>query len=273
MKEAHDEEIDELKKYARFWRIEKDCSQAQEKIANYAPPKLQEHDYALVAEAGGQKIRKFAAYDAGSTKTAARALYENRHRYPYAWRKKAAARLLARAEKFAAHIPDYLNTYLHKAAGFGYPTEETIEQTLLERLNLAKEAAYTDEKQKLAEVLSKMAEDATLRFDEDFIKAAMEAIEHFDAETGLTAKYGSEIGLPEDLIASGRTTEKLSKLASYKYAEAKLVNGKSIDVTQVQKEALAAVDPGLVDLDAGELASVLPTLPRGDADLLVRLSE
>lgn len=273
MKEAHDDEIDELKKYARFWRIENDCAQAHEKIASYEPPKLQDRDYALVAEANGKPIRKFAAYDAGSTKMAARSLYENRHRYPYAWRKKAAARILARAEKFASHIPDYLNTYLHKAAGFGYPTEETIEQTLLERLNMAKEASFADEKQKLAEVLSKMAEDAELRYNEDFVKAAMEAIEHFDAETGLTAKYGSEIGLPEDLIASDRTTEKLAKLASYKHAEAKLVNGRSIDVTQIQKEALSAVDPKLAELDAGELASVLPTLPRGDADLLVRLSE
>lgn len=272
VKGANDRQMKSCRDHARFWQINDECETAAQKLAAVKPRELQDQDYALLQKNGEATIRKYAAYDGESTVKAAMAFYDNRAKYPLAWRKTAAARILARAEKHGAHLPEYIETYLHKAAALGYPSPDSVSAILVQRLN-ATDARRNDEAvAKFASFMESMIDDEQLRLDHGLVKSAMETVENFDAYIGATHKYGEDFSLPEEIIDSKQTTEKLAKLAGISDCEVQLINGSRVDVTELKKEALAAVDPGLANMSPGELTQVLPTLPQGDADLLVRLT-
>jgi len=270
VKHASAEDRRRCTEHARFWGVDNICQSAARKIASWVAPDLQDDDYALVVDAASAKVRKYAAYDRESTAKAALAFTEQRHGLPLAWRKTAAAKLLSRVDRYGITLPDFVNTYLHKAAGFGYPSASSVEKALLQRILIDDEAPEAS--QKLASVLELMTENPGLRYDDDFVKAAVSTLDLYDQETGLYMKYGEAVDLPEELLDTDLTTDRLEKLAGLSKQRVMLVNGREVDVSSLTKEALAAVDPSLAKLGSEELQSVLPTLPRPDADLLVRLA-
>ena len=271
---AHLQQADagDLKKtatYAKFWGILSECEDAYRKVAAYEPPEIPDSVYALCIEYGDERIRKYAAFDADSTREAAEMFYENRTRYPLAWRTKVAAELLQRAETYDVMLPEYVNTYLHKAAGAGYPTEASVEDMLVSRRERVKRA-HAQEVQGLTDLFHILASEPRLQLDAGFVKQAMTCLENFDVACGLTDAYDAGLPLPEEIIASENTLPHLQKLATSSVVE--LVNGTEINVRNLRKTALAAVDPKLEKLSHEELAEVLPTLPLEDANLLVRLA-
>jgi hypothetical protein len=272
VKEANEVTMQRCQDHAKFWKIAEECEEARVKLASYEAPSLSETDFALLQRDGEDVICKYAAFDNTSTVDAAEAFYRNRSAYPLTWRHDTAINLLKKAAEFKAYLPDYIETYLHKAAGFGFASPETAENMLVERLNKSHPAKTAADTSKLTDVVECMLKDEALCADPDFVKTAMEVIEKYDACNGLTDWYGSGISLPEELIDSRYVTNKLEKLAGCSKLAVELVNGRSVDVTTLTKEALEAVDPDLAKLGAAELIDVLPTLPKGDADLLVRLT-
>lgn len=254
---------------ARFWGIQDQCAEVEQKIAGYKPAELSDDQYALVKQAGDQTIRKFAAFDRNSTVEAGIALVNQRERYPLSWRKEAALRLLGKAAEYDAPLPEFVQQALHKTAGLAYPTAESAEEMLVSRLNMVKKAEHQEMMSKLASLLEHLIDHQELRYDQSFVKEAVAAIEQVDVEAGLTDCYGQGMLLPEDLLDI--TTNQLEKVAGMKIAVT-LVNGHTLPLEGLSKEALDAVDPNLSKLASDELADVLPTLPKGDADLLVRLT-
>ncbi len=254
--------------HARFWNVLGECEEIGQKLASYQPPKLTDADFALVVPEHG--VRKFAAHDGQSAFQAAVDFAEQRHRYPLAWRKHAACRILTVAEETDTALPDYANHALHKSAGLSFPTPETVETALVQRMNHTPEE-FRPLQEKLGCLLSHLVENESLRRDFDFVKHAVEAVEQYDIETGLSEKYGESIDLPEDLLSDRLTFDKVAKLAGVSKLAVTLVNGQTVDVCELEKSALAAVDPKLASMDPGQLAAVLPTLPQADADLLTRV--
>ncbi len=260
VKQASKGVLQQCRDHAHFWGITDECEQAIAKLGEYKEPELREGDFALVADG----VRKYAAYDETSTFQSAVDFVEHRASYPLAWRKIAAAKLLARADKYGVTLPEYVDQALHKTAGLGFPSEESIEEALVCRLNHIKQAAVAEQ---LGAAL-KALEDPTARFDDDTVKLAMETLEAVDVDQGLTDLYGHGVDLPEELI--GTTTSSLEKIAGTT-PSVKLINGRVIDVDDLTKEALDAIDPRLSKMASSELVDVLATLPKSDADLLVRL--
>lgn len=276
VKSAGDNQVAEVDTYARFWGIEDDVRSAREKWAAYNDvPAPEPEDYALNVEHQGQPVQKFAAYDADSTVAAVRAFEQSRHKLPYAWRKTAAVNLLARSKQYNAQIPDYLHVVLEKSAGYGVPTADGLRALLSERMAVLPVRKLSEELDKLALFVDTMAESETLRYDPEMVKSANEAFDLFDRETGAYTYYQSgEVSLPEEAIDRYTTLSVLEKAASAalpKYVT--LVNGWECNPHTLDKTALATVDPDLMGMSTAELVDVLPTLPRGDADLLRRLVE
>jgi hypothetical protein len=269
LKQASASELEEVTQYATFWNILPECKAAITKLAAYEPKATPDTAYALCEEVGDAKIRKYAAFDGDSTREAAIAFYDNRTRYPLEWRIKTAAELINRAEQFEAHIPEYINVYLHKAAGAGYPSEQSVEDMLISRREIVKKA-YAQETERLTDLLGLMASDVKLQLSSSFVKQAVSCLENFDVACGLTDAYDQGLPLPEEMIDSQNILPELEKLASSSFV--KLVNGAEIDVRGLRKTALAAVDPKLEKMGFNELVEVLPTLPREDADLLMHLA-
>lgn len=259
-----------IEKFARFWGITADVQAAQKKIAaQLAVPALEDRDFALVQEHRGEKIRKFAAFDSNSTVKAATAFYENRHRYPMAWRKQAAVELIRRSEAHLAQLPPVVNDYLHKAAGFGFPSVEAIENAILDRTGRC-QGHLKSAGVKLAEALGAIAAHPDLRYNNDLVRDALEVMDRFDRSTKLAAHYGDDVSLPEEML--DLTQPMLQKAAGYVAGQCKLQNGINVNVHDLTKEALAAVSDELAEMPLAKLAAVLPTLPAPDANVLCRAS-
>lgn len=271
VKNASDQDVKDIDGFARFWNITQDVLDAREKWAAYHQlPEPDEQDYALSVEHQGHQIRKFAAYDSESTAKAARHFADQRHLLPLEWRQKTASELLKRAEKFDAQLPEYAERALEKSACQGQPTVERLRDLVAERVKTA-HARFEPELEKLSQLVGLMVKNDHLLQDRQFVKDAATTFEQFDHYTGISSKYASgEVSLPEEMIDDWSTDSLLAKTASPSRAE--LVNGRTVDVRSLSKEALAVVDADLVSLPDEKLAEVLPTLPKEDADLLVRLA-
>lgn len=255
-----------IRKFATFWNISADVENAIKAIENkqkkVAVSDLTDGDFALVVTHGGEKIRKYAAVDSETTIAAAESLYNNRKAYPYEWRKEAAVRLLAKADKYDAVLPDFVNHYLHKAAGFGAVARDVLDNLLAQRESLVPKV-HEDTLRKVAFGLEDLnAEELT-----DNATMIMGALDEFDRISKLSQYYGDKVDMPEAIVAY--TEPELSKHAGISKNIVKLSNGLEIDVRGISPAHLDAA--GLSKLNHAQLIDVLPTLPRPDADLLCRI--
>lgn len=252
--------------YARFRGMLPQCEQILMKLGQpIAPGEVCDEDYALITTEKGHKHYKLAAYDEASTQHAAQALYDQRTVIPLSWRKTAAVNLINKAAKFDVKFPEYLDNYLHKAAGLGVSNPEAVNRICQDRLAYIHEKKASDAADFMT-LLDKMAEDENLYMNPVFIKSAMEAIGRFDELLGLNAVYRT-ITMPEDLIST--PTNQIEKLAGYNPV-VRLVNGAEVTISSLTKEALAAVNENLSHLEHDDLARILPTLPLEDANILTR---
>jgi hypothetical protein len=261
-----------IMKFARFWQITDDVVAAQKKIAAAAEPRtLGSSDFALNEVHQGTTLKKYAAYDGDTTTRAASAFYDNRHKYPLPWRQKTAKELIARATRFGVigDIPGNVSTYLHKAAGYAFPSQEAITNSLVCRLNRlpgSKKVAS----EKLAAALGAIADAPHLRYNHALVQDVLTLTDRFDHELKLAAHYGDEdVTLPEEML--DLTTPMIKHAGEvHRGGEVDLQNGSTVNVHFLTKEALEVVDPELAKMSKLKLAGVLPTLPRPDADLLCK---
>lgn len=265
IKGASGDKWSDLEDHIRFWGVTAECARLKNKYAELNEVReLPESDYALVKEYGGQTIRKFAAFDAPSTVKSALALYDSREALPYDWKNEVATKLLAKTAQYQAELPAYLNVYLQKVAAFGAVGEIELEKAYIER-DLAYPSQYREEFNKVAEVLDALMSSPELRCDYDFIKEASTIIDRCDSMAGVDIPV-------EGLISDALLVSKLEKIASDESTYiVKMINGKDLDVRDLKKEALDMIDEKLSKLGHAELADVVKTLPRGDADLLSRI--
>lgn len=265
IKQASGPEFDECVQHARFWKIEAECGKAKTKYAELmTAPELTDDDYAVVFYDNGSKIQKFAAYDQASVSQAARSFYEQREQFPYEIRHAAASNLLHKAAAQSVVLPEYVQRYLEKAAALGAFDAGHLEDAIIAREQTCA-AEHMDAFEKVATVLDGMISDSRLCSDPDFIKSACAAVDNYDA---LTQFHG---GLIEEAIGDNLIASELTKVAADQRFTVRLINGLSVDVRELKKEALAAVSPSLSVLGHNELIDVLPTLPREDASLLASI--
>lgn len=265
IKQASGAEFDACVQHARFWGIEAACQKARTKYAELmTAPELTDDDFAVVFHENGVCTRKFAAYDQSSISQAAISFYEQREQFPYEIRHTAASNLLHKAASHSTVLPEYVQRYLEKAAALGAFDSDHLEDAMLAR-EQACLPDHADAFEKVAAVLDETISSDKLRSDPDFIKSACAAIDSYDAMTQFNGPLIEE-AIGNDLIAS-----ELTKIASDQRYTVRLINGLSVDVRELKKEALAAVSPSLSVMDHGELIDVLPTLPREDASLLARI--
>jgi hypothetical protein len=270
---ADSQQIQEIRKYAAFWKIEADLDAAEQALiadrTEMSLSELPDSDFALCQKHGSETIRKYAAVDPTTTVEAAIAFYENRTRYPLEWRKQAAVNLLARADQFATPLPAYVSEYLHKAAGYAVATTEAIDQALGARIDLTP-ARDHEALNKIAVVLNKIAESEELRYNTELVAEVLGAMDEYDRDIKLAQHYESgRLPLPEEMLAMTETS--LQKYAGCQNRIVRLVNGHEVDVADLSVDALDAVDEKLAGMSLSKLAEVLPTLPKPEADLLIEL--
>jgi len=263
VKSANADEREFIDTHVKFWGIQKECAEFQTKLASLQQPWLLPDDVFCLMKKEAS-VRKYAAFDAGSTRMAAIAFTEQAANYPFEWRNETAQAILHKAAEYKTLLPEYVDNYLHKAACFGAADVEAVHDAILIREQITSNE-HAEALQKVATVLEQMIDEPKLRTDMDFLKEAMAAVDAFDQMSNPTAP------LIENIIANELTLPALQKCAAEDALIVRMTNGVEVDCSKLTKQALAAVDPNLAKMDPAELAGVLPTLPRPDAELLSRI--
>lgn len=287
---------DRIDKFAAFWGISglvNRFTQVHVKTANFQVDSLPDDKFALVAvSADGQKVRRLPMPNAFAVKMAGEQLYANRFKYPYAWRKSAARRILKEAiyynelHKRGSHVPgaamgitnfdSQTLQYLERASGFGITHPIRAAEKVASRVMALKaNECFKDRAAKLAEIAQELAslEKAT---PTHFQKLA-EVIDHVDRETGLFNYYHSGLDMPEEMFFDVLEKEAEEVLDSY----VRLTTGKAYPIGLIANLPLHKVAAVLGDdfqaavcaedgnsIDIAKFAEIAPTLPRDDAALL-----
>jgi len=212
----------------------------------------------------GQPVQRFPAVNATTTKQAAEALVRYRSRYPYAWRKKAAKTVLERAMAFECEPLDseHLIT-LSTMAGLNYNDPKSAGYALLEMSHRFR-----------GKTAASVREAASI--------VGSGAVDHEDLDTlcGVMDKSAAELSpdarpMVEDAIFAPPST----KAASTTPESVMLTTGNVYDVGSLLQapqdtyqilgdEVSSAILDNSGAIDADQLAAVLPTLPRPDANVL-----
>jgi hypothetical protein len=262
-----------LNAYTTLWQVTDDVLAGVQKLAQASRvipvDELPDSDFALVqTDVDGHKVRKFASVDCETTVDSAIAFTATRTRLPFAWRKQAATHLLEKAAAYRANLPEYVETYLEKAAGLALPTTDSLYEALHARRSMlaTREPEAMD---KLGCLVDSLAADPGFRTDKAAIAEFLETLDQVDRHFKVAAHYGSALDLPEDLLVVSLRQLKTAAVPQM----VRLVNGADLDLGTLDRATLAMVSDDLAEMGTEKLAAVLPTLPKPDADLLVRLSK
>lgn len=257
-----------LMKAAKYWGIlpdVRDLKSTIEKQSAFKTRELNDDDFALAVHYGAERVRRFPIVNAASVEKAASSLYRSRVSYPYAWRKKAAMRVLERAIRFGVRPEKSAFDWLVKASG-AYPAEpKFIAARLLERAVLFP----PDVRNRMRKAAHKIYERPGVN-----VETLCTILDDIDRHFKKYAMYNAGLPMPEDVCFNG-VEEKLSP----KEATVSLTTGKTFKLSEVKAAGvrpLEVIDPAYAaavsedgkTVQAEKLATLLPTIPKDDAAAL-----
>lgn len=276
-----------LDDFAFVYGINERITHLKHKLASATPKdnisELSDDMFALILEANecqtGKRERHYPMRNALEVKKAAEYLKEYRDAFTYRHRQKIASKIIEKANAYGAGLGD-LDDFLQKQAGIGVAATHEVGQLLFDRARLLKRAGKLDYAVKMAEIAKTViSQPVSIQYSEQLVKLAC-LIDDMDYETGLT-RLVSNLQKPEDVFFN-LTEKTASKLRSehfattsgniYKLADIDIL--KLDDVRSLMGSDFAdAISTGGLLVAPEKLAEIVPTLPRGDAELFDRLLE
>jgi len=264
---------------AQFHGVADQVTEMKEKVAaarRYDSTELPDSDFAVVFDDGqGQRERHYPMRNIGEVKAAADWLAEYRDQLPYADRNKFATKILQKRAAFGADLPEHIDM-LEKMAGLGVCSGKQAAEIIRTRIKAAGNTHQPSELQQELEKLARLCEESSdsIRHYSVLTKIAA-VVDQFDRETGLNRRYDNVIQRPEELFA---VTEKLAAELSDDLVGSPLSGNyyKKADLQRLPVNDLAdalgddftdEVAPAGAWVDTEKLASIVPTLPRGDIEL------
>lgn len=270
---------DRILKTAAYWKIQPGVEELWEKVAaakKSGEADLRDDQFALVWEHAGRRERHYPVRTPAEVKLASEWFGKYHNDFVFADKHKIASKILAKADEFQAPVEN--QELLHKCAGYGYCSKQDTANAWVKRADLAhrQHPQYAIEARNMAEVVRTATLDA--RDHSRRVKMA-ELLDQFDRQTNLHRLY-DDGGLerPEDICFS--ITEKVA--SDFANSHVQTTTG-----AVYEKSALAALDLdtvrswfgddiaeacGPLELDVEKLASIIPTLPRPDAQAFERMA-
>lgn len=272
-KERRQKLQDNLVKHAEFFNILPEFesqlnlkADMLRKSADYA--QAPDEYYLLVNNSSGE--RKGLLDTDGAVEKAAQWLVSSRNDLTLEKSAELAGRILKRADDLGTKL-EYRDR-LERMCGIGLCDKASIVRAIGARASLCKDAAIADQFRKLADHIKR---SDTLSVDNDMFKVAS-AIDEADVVSGLVAaRRRGEVPLPEELIYKHASCE-LEKIASETvrlqtgevYSLSKLASIDRLDFESELGSDLAEEVYNDMQLSEENAASILPTLPRTDAERL-----
>lgn len=265
-----------LDKYAQYHGISEriqQLKQAWTKLQELpAEDKLLDEDYALIAN--GE--RHFPVRNQKEVQKCAEYIRMYRDDLPFEYRQQMAEKVLEKAAKFGLSLGDQ-EEFIEKQAGRGACPAQTVAEFLYQRSVLYKRAGYLDYAIKAAEMAKSCLKNKGGVHDQDQLIKLASLVDQVDRETSMKHKI-VDLQAPEDIFfqltakaASQLREQHISLTSGNIYKTADLENAKLDDIAAVMGEDFAQAISGGLFVDAAKMAQIVPTLPRGDAELFDRL--
>jgi hypothetical protein len=271
--------------FAFIHGISERMEQLKIKVAQDAPRditnELPDEQFGLILDpmetASGERERRYPMRNALEVKKCAEYLKEYQADFPYKYRQKIAANILSCAEKYGAGLGD-LDSFIEKQAGQGSAATLEVGKLLFDRARLLKRAGKIEFAIKLAEMAKTVTgRDGALNDSKELVKLAC-LVDDVDRETGLN-RMVDDLPRPEDVffnltekVASTVRSEHFSTTSGNIYKLADIEKLSLADVQDLMGTEFAnAISTGGLFVSPEKVAEVVPTLPRGDAELFDRL--
>jgi len=253
--------------FIRLWNLSSDCATIKQELQKQANglDSLSDADFAIVQTYNGQLYRALPITDETTVAKAAEHLTIYRDKYPVAWRKEAAARILDKATKLKVTID---NPYITKAAGVNkLASAVDVAAHIMQRVLLAKKYELSDSQTAIVKYAKNIADSGT------FNPTEVEQVVHlFDKGYSLTKEYNRGIPAPEEICYTA--TPKSASDATIRltngaiYGKDSLAKAGLAPFRVLGDDFVAAVTGPEMQLDMTKLASIATTLPLPDAKLL-----
>lgn len=190
----------EINKAAAFHQLTEDLrSKVLTKIsAELNAPTADDYpdsDFALVVKRAEGKLRVYPIFDSAHVKASAEEFAKNRARLPYAMRKQAAQKLLAKMS--GVSVGDDVLLALNRSAGRGVATRDKLASAVRSRYHLlVGQPAMQAEANNLTKVASLLDTAKVTRAGCENLASLLAGI---DEATSIHTKYAYGVNLPEDL--------------------------------------------------------------------------
>lgn len=265
-----------IKDSAAYYGIGKQVDELAEKIATsniVDESQLPDDTFAIVLQyENGSKERRYPMRNAREVKTAADYLANYRNQLTYRDRRKIADKILEKAAEFGADIGNHRDL-LDRISGNGVCAAKTAAELVASRIPYVKleNGQLAQEFQKLATTLEeKTANEAWSSYDQ-----IAELIDETDRNFHLTGLYDNQLEYPEDVlfgistkVAAEQSDELIGTLTGNYYKRADL---QRVPVTllgdALGEDFANEISTANAWVDLQKLASIVPTLPLGDAEL------
>lgn len=273
-----------LERFTTIHGIEDHIARLREKFAwmqKHSTEDLSDDDFALVIPVEREIRRMYPLRNEQEIKAAAEYLFQFRNRIPYPQRQQMASRILDKAEKKAVfHLPQ--REMLEQTAGRGFCLASECASLLRNRVRAVdgpgKKSLLQHELLKLAR---EVEANPSITRNPNFLYKIACAVDLFDWSFGLNQQYGPSFPPVEDVLFS-LSTQKMAKVLS---EHVETVNGSVYRLSDLEKIRLRDVEDALgsdiadamsgdgLTVDIQKAAEVLPTLPRGDAEIFDSIAE
>ena len=268
-----------LEKAAEYFQVTGYTRRLREKVASTHSPErdLTDDVFAIVFDgADGTKERHYPMRNINEVKMASVWLIDHRDQLPFDDRRQIADKVLQKAAQFGAGLPEHRYA-LEKMAGLGACSGEDAAKLIRTRIFALGHSHKPNTLQQELEKLARICEKDPKRIQHfgELTKVAS-VIDMFDRQHGLHTKYDDVIERPEDVLFG--VTEKAAMevdsnivgnaLTGNYYKKADLQTLPMRDLADNLGEDFAAeVSTANAWVDTEKLASIVPTLPLGDAEL------
>ena len=270
-----------LTHYAKYWGIGGAINtflDHHNEVVKQADDRLDDSNYGYVwVDEDGAKNRLFRLTTTMEVKEAADAVFRLVDQMPFSDRHTAATRILSKAAALGAKIPDDQLEFLERSAGRGIADLDRVIGMLNNRAKLAKDESLRESMKKMATTLQGAPEFC--RDPATMIKVA-ETVYMFDSSISLRPDtYSPAVPRPEDVlfeVTFSKTAKELSSRVATTsgtvYTKEALARVKIADIQSLFGEDIAnEVKSTSGTVDPEKMATVLPTLPRPDAEMFDKL--
>ena len=268
-----------LLKAAKYFRIGGYLKTIQEKAAALQTPEpvtLEDDTFAIVFKhTDGTKERHYPMRNPREVKTAAAWLEARRDLLPFEDRRQVADKILQKAAQLGADVSAHRDM-LEKTAGMGGCASKDAAALIRTRVRILGNTLKPTPIQQELEKLARLCEESPAIAVQHFAPLTKIAsiIDQFDREHGLNRRYDDTVERPEDVlfgvttkIAAEVSDELIGSLTGNYYKRADLQAVPVRDLADTLGEDFAdAISTAGAWVDTEKLATIVPTLPRDDAE-------